>query len=79
MRYLLNIECKITNNSESGRAWRSSATVLRHASPASLILDRDGSNVDAMKISLVDEGKSGSLMNRWVIFVPRYLKLISLI
>lgn len=60
----MNPKCKITDDSKSGRARGSPATILHHAGPASLILDRDWSNVDAMKIPFVNEGESRSLVNR---------------
>lgn len=53
--------------------------VLRHASPGSLILDCNGGDIDAIKISFVNEGESGSVVNGQVVFIPNYLESASLI
>lgn len=68
----------VTDDGEIRGARRSSATILRHAGPVPLILDRDGGDIDAVKISLVNEGESRALVNNRIVFVPTYLKLSGL-
>lgn len=64
----------LTDHGEARRAGRSPPSILRHAGPVPFVLDRDGSHVHAVEVSLVDEGESRTGMYLLGISVPSDLE-----
>lgn len=64
----------LTDHGEARRAGRSPPSILRHAGPVPFVLDRDGGHVDAVEVSLVDEGESRTGVYLLGISVPSDLE-----
>lgn len=64
----------LTDHGETRRAGRSPPSILRHAGPVPLVLDRDGRHVHAVEVTLVDERESRTGVYLLGISVPSDLE-----